>query len=90
MGHIDLGQSMALHRFYLDNEDYFLQVVSTGPNPEDVQDIILFGYYGAEPITSKDELLRLTGPSSKIGLPTYEHDGEVFERQWGLHPARPS
>ncbi|MBP1144213.1 hypothetical protein JOE33_001136 [Pseudomonas sp. PvP027] len=88
VGHIDLGQSMALHRFYLDNEDYFLQVVSDGPTPEDVQDIILFGYYSAEPITSKDELLRLTGPSSKIGLPTYEHDGEVFERQWGTSPGQ--
>ncbi|GFM86654.1 hypothetical protein PSCICO_20530 [Pseudomonas cichorii] len=83
VGRIDLGQSMFIHRFYLDNEDYFLQVVSNGRNPEDVQDIILFGYYSASPIASKDELLRLTGPSSKIGLPTYEHDGEVFERQWG-------
>ncbi|MBX8570349.1 YjfK family protein [Pseudomonas cichorii] len=83
VGRIDLGQSMSIHRFYLDNEDYFLQVVSNGPAPEDVQDIILFGYFSASTIASKDELLRLTGPSSKIGLPTYEHDGEVFERQWG-------
>ncbi|QXG34406.1 YjfK family protein [Pseudomonas viridiflava] len=83
VGRIDLGQSMALQRFYLDNEDYFLQVVTNGPAPEDIQDIILFGYYSASPITSKDELLRLTGPASKIGLPTYEHEGEVFERQWG-------
>ncbi|WP_122770153.1 YjfK family protein [Pseudomonas viridiflava] len=83
VGRIDLGQSMALQRFYLDNDDYFLQVVSNGPAPEDIQDIILFGYYSASPITSKEELLRLTGPASKIGLPTYEHEGEVFERQWG-------
>ncbi|GFM54116.1 hypothetical protein PSCICF_02940 [Pseudomonas cichorii] len=87
-GRIDLGQSMFIHRFYLDDEDYFLQVVSNGPNPEDVQDIILFGYFSASPIASKDELLRLTGPSSKIGLPTYEHDGEVFERQWGTEPGQ--
>ncbi|QHF02532.1 DUF2491 family protein [Pseudomonas asturiensis] len=83
VGRIDLGQSLTLQRFYLDDEDYFLQVVSNGPNAEDIQDIILFGYYSAAPITSKDELLRLTGPGSKIGLPTYEHEGEVFERQWG-------
>ncbi|MBD8807244.1 YjfK family protein [Pseudomonas syringae] len=88
VGRIDLGQSMALQRFYLDNEDYFLQVVTNGPAPEDIQDIILFGYYGASPITSKDELLRLTGPASKIGLPTYEHEGEVFERQWGTEPGQ--
>ena len=88
VGRIDLGQSMALQRFYLDNEDYFLQVVTNGPAPEDIQDIILFGYYSASPITSKDELLRLTGPASKIGLPTYEHEGEVFERQWGTEPGQ--
>ena len=88
VGRIDLGQSMALQRFYLDNEDYSLQVVTNGPAPEDIQDIILFGYYSASPITSKDELLRLTGPASKIGLPTYEHEGEVFERQWGTEPGQ--
>lgn len=83
VGRIDLGQSVGLHRFYLDDDDYFLQVVTSGPNAEDVQDIILFGYYSATPITSKDELLRLTGPQSLIGLPTYEHEGEAFARQWG-------
>ncbi|MBD8496075.1 DUF2491 family protein [Pseudomonas syringae] len=83
LGEIDLGQSMTLRRFYLDNEDYFLQVLSNGPLPEDLQDIILFGYYSATPINSRDELLRLTGPASPIGMPTYEHEGEVFERQWG-------
>lgn len=84
VGEIDLGQSMTLRRFYLDDEDYFLQVLSNGPLAEDIQDLILFGYYSATPITSRDELLRLTGPSSEIGLPTYEHEGEVFERQWGI------
>lgn len=83
VGRIDLGQAMAIHRFYLDDDDYFLQVVSNGPAAEDVQDIILFGYYSAVPITSQDELLRLTGPQSKIGLPVYEHEGEEFARQWG-------
>ena len=83
VGRIDLGQSISLHRFYLDDEDYFLQVVSNGPAAEDVQDIILFGYYSATPITNRDELLRLTGPQSPIGLPTYEHEGEQYARQWG-------
>lgn len=83
VGEINLGQSMVLRRFYLDDEDYFLQILSNGPLPEDIQDIVLFGYYSATPINSRDELLRLTGPESKIGLPTYEHEGEVFERQWG-------
>lgn len=83
VGRIELGQSMSLHRFYLDNEDYFVQVLSNGPAAEDVQDIILFGYHSAVPITSRDELLRLTGPQSPIGLPTYEHEGEKYVRQWG-------
>jgi hypothetical protein len=83
VGRIDLGQSMSLHRFYLDDDDYFLQVVSDGPTAEDIQDIILFGYYSAVPITSKEELLRLTGPQSPIGLPIYEHEGEQYVRQWG-------
>jgi hypothetical protein len=83
VGRIDLGQSMSLHRFYLDDDDYFLQVVSDGPTAEDIQDIILFGYYSAVPITSKEELLRLTGPQSPIGLPIYEHEGEQYIRQWG-------
>lgn len=83
VGRIDLGQAMSLHRFYLDDDDYFLQVVSDGPAAEDVQDIILFGYYSAVPITSKDELLRLTGPQSQIGLPVCEHEGEEYVRQWG-------
>lgn len=83
VGRIDLGQSMVIQRFYLDDDDYFLQVVSDGPAAEDIQDIILFGYYSAAPITSKEELLRLTGPQSQIGLPTYEHEGEEYVRQWG-------
>lgn len=83
VGRIDLGQSMGIHRFYLDDDDYFLQVVSDGPATEDIQDIILFGYYSAAPITSKEELLRLTGPQSQIGLPVYEHEGEEYFRQWG-------
>ena len=82
-GRIDLGQSMVIHRFYLDDDDYFLQVVSDGPAAEDLQDIILFGYFSAVPITSRDELLRLTGPQSQIGLPVYEHEGEEYFRQWG-------
>ncbi|MFF7707906.1 DUF2491 family protein [Pseudomonas sp. NPDC007930] len=82
-GLIDLGQAMRMRRYYLDDEDYFLQVLMNGPGSDDIEEVILFGYFAATPVTSKAELLRLAGPGARVGLPTIEHDGEVFERQWG-------
>lgn len=82
-GRIDLGQAMRINRYYLDDEDYFLQVVMNGPGADDIDEAILFGYFNATPVASQAELLRLAGPQSPIGLPTYEHEGEVFDRQWG-------
>ena len=83
IGEVDLGQSTRLARFYMENEDYWLQVVMNGTAGEDVRDIILFGYYSAVEISSDAELKRLVGPESKIGLPYYEHEGKEFVRQWG-------
>ncbi len=82
-GTLDLGQGTRLERFYLDDEDYFLQVVMHGNAAEDIEDIILFGYHQVTPINSRDELLRLTGPQSPIGLPGFELDGIEYQRQWG-------
>ena len=82
-GTVDLGQGTRLERFYLDNEDYFLQVVMHGNGAEDIEDIILFGYHQVTTIASRDELLRLTGPQSKVGLPFFELDGVEYQRQWG-------
>ena len=83
VGNIDLGQSMRLLRFYLDDEDYFLQIVMNGPSNDDIQDIILFGYHSVTTINSEAELLSLSGPGAKLGMPLYELDGEEYERQWG-------
>lgn len=83
VGNIDLGQSMRLLRFYLDDEDYFLQIVMNGPSNDDIQDIILFGYHSVTTINSQAELLSLSGPGAKLGMPLYELDGEEYERQWG-------
>jgi hypothetical protein len=83
VGNVDLGQSMRLLRFYLDDEDYFLQIVMNGPSNDDIQDIILFGYHSVTPVNSKAELLSLSGPGAKLGMPLYELDGEEYERQWG-------
>lgn len=82
-GSVDLGQGTRLERFYLDNEDYFLQVVMHGNGADDIEDIILFGYHQVTTIASRDELLRLTGPDSKVGLPFFELDGAEYQRQWG-------
>lgn len=83
VGRIDLGQGKRLDRFYLDNEDYFLQVVMNGPREDDIEDIILFGYHEMRTVASKAELLRLVGPESKIGMPYYELEGTEYARQWG-------
>ncbi|MDU9393058.1 DUF2491 family protein [Pseudomonas sp. zfem002] len=82
-GTIDLGQGTRLERFYLDDEDYFLQVVMHGNGAEDIEDIILFGYHQVTPINSRDELLRLTGPQAPIGLPYFDLEGVEYVRQWG-------
>ncbi len=64
---------MRLQRFYLDNEDYFLQVVMNAHAAEDIQDLILFGYHDVTTINSRvKQLLQLTGPNAKIGMPLYE------------------
>jgi hypothetical protein len=82
-GLVDLGQSTRLHRFYMENEDYWLQVVMTGTGEADVRDIILFGYDSCVTINSETELKRLVGPQSHIGLPYYEYGNYEYERQWG-------
>ena len=87
-GRIDLGDGLCLERFYLDDEDYFLQVVMHGDAADDIEDIILFGYLQVVPLGSRDELLRLTGPQSLIGLPLFELDGIQYQRQWGTEPGQ--
>lgn len=83
VGTVDLGQSMYLKRFYFDDEDYWLQVLTHGEQDANGEDIILFVYDECVSIASEDELKRLAGPDSDIGLPEYEYDGEIFYRQWG-------
>ncbi|BBG30126.1 DUF2491 family protein [Zymobacter palmae] len=83
VGIIDLGQSTYLHRFYFDDEDYWLQVLSHGQRDAQGEDLILFVYEESLSVTSETELKRLAGPQSDIGLPEYEYDGCTFYRQWG-------
>lgn len=83
VGTLDLGQSKRLVRYYLDNEDHFIQFVMSGPGADDIEDIILFGYYQVTPVASKAELLRLVGPDAKVGLPFFDLEGAQYIRQWG-------
>jgi hypothetical protein len=82
-GTIDLGQSTWLSRYYMNDEDYWLQVHTTGDVAGQVESVILFNYLSYITISSEAELRRLAGPQSLIGLPTYTHNGVEYTREWG-------
>lgn len=82
-GRVDLGQSNWLSRYYLDDEDYWLQVHTSGSIDGQVKSIILFNYLNNQTLNSEDELRRLAGPNSLIGQPTYTLEGVEFQREWG-------
>ncbi|MGF6114280.1 DUF2491 family protein [Pseudomonas sp. ADAK2] len=82
-GTVDLGQSNWLSRYYMNDEDYWLQVHTTGDVAGQVESVILFNYLSYVTINSEAELSRLAGPQSLIGLPYYAHKGVEFTREWG-------
>ncbi|MDQ0126144.1 hypothetical protein J2W17_005122 [Pseudomonas lini] len=82
-GTIDLGQSTWLSRYYMNDEDYWLQVHTTGDIAGQVESVILFNYLSYLTLGSEAELRRLAGPESLIGLPTYTHNGVEYTREWG-------
>lgn len=82
-GTLDLGQSTWLSRYYMNDEDYWLQVHTTGEIAGQVESVILFNYLSYVTVSSEAELRRLAGPQSPIGLPTYTHNGVEFTRVWG-------
>ena len=65
-GTIDLGQSTWLSRYYMNDEDYWLQVHTTGQIAGQVESVILFNYLSYVTISSEAELSRLAGPQSMI------------------------
>lgn len=82
-GTVDLGQSTWLSRYYMNDEDYWLQVHTTGDIAGQIESVILFNYLSYITISSEAELRRLAGPQSLIGLPTYTHNGVEYTREWG-------
>jgi hypothetical protein len=83
VGTVDLGQSTWLSRYYMNDEDYWLQVHTSGDVAGQVESVILFNYLSYVTINSEAELARLAGPQSLIGLPFYAHKGVEFTREWG-------
>ncbi|WP_095122200.1 DUF2491 family protein [Pseudomonas sp. Irchel s3f10] len=80
-GWVDLGQSNKLHRYYMNDEDFWLQIHVTGE--DQIESVTLFNYLSYVTVNSDAELQRLAGPNSQIGLPTYSHDGVEYTREWG-------
>ncbi|MBS4081520.1 MULTISPECIES: DUF2491 family protein [Pseudomonas] len=80
-GWVDLGQSNKLHRYYMNDEDFWLQIHVTGD--DQIESVTLFNYLSYVTVNSDAELQRLAGPNSAIGLPTYTHDGVEYTREWG-------
>lgn len=58
-GTVDLGQSTWLSRYYMNDEDYWLQVHTTGDIAGQVESVILFNYLSYVTISSEAELRRL-------------------------------
>lgn len=82
-GEIDLGHGAWLSRYYMNQDDIWLQVHSTGEVDGPVESVILFNYLECLTVTSEAELRRLAGPSSQLGMPTRTLDGVEYLREWG-------
>lgn len=80
-GWIDLGQSNKLHRYYLNDEEFWVQIHVTGD--DQIESVTLFNYVSYVTVNSDAELQRLAGPNSLIGLPTYRQKGVEYTREWG-------
>ena len=80
-GWIDLGQSNKLHRYYLNDEEFWVQIHVTGD--DQIESVTLFNYLSYVTVNSDAELQHLAGPNSLIGLPTYRHEGVEYTREWG-------
>lgn len=80
-GWVDLGQSNKLHRYYMNDEDFWVQIHITGE--DQIESVTLFNYLSYVTVNSDAELRRLAGPNSLIGLPTYTRDGVEYTREWG-------
>ena len=80
-GWVDLGQSNKLHRYYMNDEDFWLQIHVTGE--DQIESVTLFNYLSYVTVNSDAELQRLL-PPGRGWWPT-EVDNRGHDA--GRHPA---
>ncbi len=73
-----------LHRYYLDDDATWLQVKTDGGTDDaSVSECILWQYWDTKTPANLTELKEIAGPTSEIGLPTYEVGAFLYQRVWG-------
>ena len=83
-GLVDLSGTW-LHRYYLDDDETWLQVKTDGGTDDaSVSECILWQYWDCKTPANLAELKSLAGPTSEIGLPTYEVGAFLYQRVWGV------
>jgi hypothetical protein len=82
-GEVELGLDTYLQRFYFEDDRFWLQVVTTGSLDGQIEALTLFHFDSVVTVHTKAEMERLAGPQTPIGLPTYEYNGNSYERMWG-------
>ncbi|HTV80828.1 MAG TPA: DUF2491 family protein [Steroidobacteraceae bacterium] len=83
-GLVDLGGSW-LHRYYLDDDETWLQVKTDGGTSDDcVSECILWQYWDVATPANHSELAAIAGANSEVGLPTYEVGAFLYHRVWGV------
>lgn len=78
-GLVDLGEGVKLHRFYFD-EDWWLQVKTSGAGDDGVDEIHLFGFGDVLTPSSQAEFDAI---AARIGKPVYEYADIRYDRLWG-------
>ncbi|HTV50827.1 MAG TPA: DUF2491 family protein [Steroidobacteraceae bacterium] len=83
-GLVDLKGSW-LHRYYLDDDETWLQVKTDGGTGDaNISECILWQYWDTKTPTSHAELREIAGPTSPVGLPTFEVGAFLYQRVWGV------
>ncbi|MGH8217876.1 MAG: DUF2491 family protein [Steroidobacteraceae bacterium] len=83
-GLVDLSGTW-LHRYYLDDDETWLQVKTDGGTDDaSVSECILWQYWDCKTPANLTELKSIAGPASEIGLPTYEVGAFLYQRVWGV------
>ncbi len=83
-GLVDLNGSW-LHRYYLDDDETWLQVKTDGGTEDiHVSECILWQYWEVLTPANQTELATIAGRDSEIGLPTYEVGAFLYHRVWGV------